>query len=270
MKTRKILWMLAAILVYGVATMFTSCSNSDNPVDPAENLSEKIVGKWIFAERNGEPTPTNKKRVFYFVSSTKAYVSISRGSKVGEERKWLEHTEAEVAISGNKVTLTMHSDEQTTLKYEFIITTIDDTEFIAALKVSATVDGKEERNTESDVCLKRVTTDYREAILGTWEGHSTSERSVFDDVQEHRWEYKADGTYVYYIKDGDNWVPGDNSLNEYFLFGNLLCTRWVDHGQENREWWEISIAADRMNWTALRLNDDGTTFTATFEMKKVE
>ena len=164
----------------------------------------------------------------------------------------------------------MHSDEQTTLKYEFIITTIDDTEFIAALKVSATVDGKEERNTESNVCLKRVTTDYREAILGTWEGHSTSEGSVFDDVQEHRWEYKADGTYVYYIKDGDNWVPGDNSLNEYFLFGNLLCTRWVDHGQENREWWEISIAADRMNWTALRLNDDGTTFTATFEMKKVE
>ena len=39
---------------------------------------------------------------------------------------------------------------------------------------------------------------------------------------------------------------------------------------ENREWWEITIADGKMNWTALRQNEDGTTFTATFEMKKVE
>ena len=43
------------------------------------------------------------------------------------------------------------------------------------------------------------------------------------------WRANADGTYVYYVKDGD-----------------------------------------KMNWTALRQKEDGTTFTATFEMKKVE
>ena len=92
------------------------------------------------------------------------------------------------------------------------------------------------------ISFEKATVDYSEAIIGTWEGHCTSEGSVFDDGQKHRWQYKADGTYVYYVKDGDNWVPGDNTLNEYFVDGNLLCTRWVDQGQENREWWEVTIA----------------------------
>ena len=93
----------------------------------------------------------------------------------------------------------------------------------------------------------------------------------FDDGQEHRWQYNADGTYVYYVKDGDNWVSYEGTtLSEYFVDGNLLCTRWIDLGQENREWWEITINGNKMNWTALRQNPDGTTFTATFEMTKVE
>ena len=32
----------------------------------------------------------------------------------------------------------------------------------------------------------------------------------------------------------------------------------------------VKQTADHMNWTALRQNADGTTFTATFEMEKVE
>ena len=116
----------------------------------------------------------------------------------------------------------------------------------------------------------RVTADYSAAIVGTWQGRCTSEGSVFDDGQEHRWQYKADGTYVYYVKSGDNWVPYEgNTLNEYFVDGTLLCTRWIDLGQENREWWEITIDGSQMHWTALRQNPDGTTFTATFEMEKV-
>ena len=59
-------------------------------------------------------------------------------------------------------------------------------------------------------------------------------------------------------------------MNEYFVAGNLLCTRWMESGQENREWWGISIDGDKMNWNALREAEDGNTFTATFEMKRVE
>ena len=53
-----------------------------------------------------------------------------------------------------------------------------------------------------------------EAILGIWEGHSTSEMTVNDDGEDHHWEYKADGTYVYYIKESDKWVTADDALSE--------------------------------------------------------
>ena len=106
-------------------------------------------------------------------------------------------------------------------------------------------------------------------MIGTWEGRCTSEGSVFDDGQDHRWEFKDDGTYVYYVKDGDNWVPADAVEGDYFVAGNLLCGRWFEDERENREWWEITIDGDKMNWTALREGEDGETFTASFEMQKV-
>ena len=69
---------------------------------------------------------------------------------------------------------------------------------------------------------------------------------------------------------GDDWIPSNDTLNEYFVDGNLLCTRWMENGAENREWWEISIDGNKMNWSALREDEDGKTFTATFEMTKVQ
>ena len=60
---------------------------------------------------------------------------------------------------------------------------------------------------------------------------------------------------------------------EYFVDGILLCTRWKQtaNSKELREWWEIeSINDGVMKWTALRMRDDGTTYTATFQMTKVK
>ena len=61
----------AAALICG-ASVFTSCSKDDNPVNPATNLSGKIIGKWMIAERDGIVLPTNKKMVITFVSAIKA------------------------------------------------------------------------------------------------------------------------------------------------------------------------------------------------------
>ena len=235
------------------------------------NVAEKIIGKWMPAELDGKPVQTDKKSVYTFVSATKAYMSVSTNPQQGEETVWNDQKELDVAISGNTMTLTNHSDEHTTMVEEFCFTAISGSEFTANHKITVTNDGATVLSNEGVIHFAKVTADYSEAVLGTWEGHCTSEGSVFDDGQEHRWQYNADGTYVYYVKDGDNWVPYEgNTLNEYFVDGNLLCTRWIDLGQENREWWEITINGDKMNWTALRENPDGTTFTATFEMTKVE
>ena len=234
------------------------------------NIPEKIIGKWIISDKDGLPMPTNRTNVFTFVSATKAYMSASLNTRPEVNPEWMDNIEANVTINGNLMTLTLHVDEHKTMVHEFIVTDINATEFTANHKVTVTVDGNVMFVDEDVIRLTKVTADYRTAIVGTWEGHCTSEGSEFDDGQEHRWQYNADGTYVYYVKDGDNWVPSDNTLNEYFVDGNLLCSRWVDNEQENREWWEISIDGDKMNWTALRQKEDGTTFTATFEMTKVQ
>ena len=233
-------------------------------------VSEKIIGKWMMTEIDGKSMTTNEKRTCTFVSTTKAYLSASIQTQLEFGSSWVDHEEADVAISGNRVTLTSNLDEQLKAVEEYTITSINDSELSANFKLTLLINGEVGRIDEHIVRFVKQTADYSEAIVGTWQGHCTSEGSVFDDGQEHRWEYKADGTFVYYVKDGDNWVPSDNTLNEYFVDGSLLCTRWVDNGVENREWWEITITDDKMNWTALRQNADGTTFTATFEMEKVE
>ena len=261
-------WVLAAILICGL-NVFTSCSNDDNPVKPTNNLAERILGKWMPVYLDGNPVVTDLKSVYTFVSATKAYMSVSINAQQGEEIVWNNQKELDLSINGNKMTLTNHSDEHTTMVEEFNITAIDGSAFTANHKITVTVDGSVMLHNEGTIRFVKVA-DYTTAVIGLWEGHCTSEGSEFDDGQEHRWQYNADGTYVYYVKDGDNWVPSENTLNEYFVDGTLLCTRWVDNEQENREWWEISIDGDKMNWTALRQKEDGSTFTATFEMKKVE
>ncbi len=267
---KKLFMVLAATIICG-ASVFTSCSESgDNPVDPADKLSEKIIGKWISTEMDGRPLMTNSKAVFTFVSATKVYMSASINKNPGSEF-WGDQLEGDVVIDGNKITITNKTGEQMTTAIEFIVTAINKYEFFAKRKMTVMVYDKVVFSLDDTVRYAKVNVDYSEAILGTWEGKVTSsEGSEFDDGETHRWEYKADGTYVYYEKDGDDWVPyKGNTLNEYFVDGNLLCSRWIDLGQENREWWEISIDGDKMNWTALRQKEDGSTFTATFEMTKV-
>lgn len=67
-----------------------------------------------------------------------------------------------------------------------------------------------------------------------------------------------------------NLVPRE--LNEFFVDGNLLCTRWQAADEPmDYEWWEIGSVNDNdMQWTALRQNADGTTFQQDVRWTKVE
>lgn len=258
---------LAATVICGTF-LFTSCKKDE---DNSLNLEEKIIGKWMIADRDGQAALTNKKSVLTVLSATEALLSMSREGYSSTGSKWSAYLECSVAIDGNRVTITGHPNEHITIINEMNIHSITTAEMEVTYKFITKRDGEIVSSRDPiEMRYEKVTTDYKNAVLGTWQGHCTSEGSVFDDGQEHRWQYNADGTYVYYAKDGDNWVPYEgNTLNEYFVDGKLLCTRWIDNGQENREWWEITIDGNQMHWTALRQNPDGTTFTATFEMEKV-
>ena len=271
---KMIQWVLAATLVCG-ASVFTSCTNdsSDNPVAPVEpdlNVAEMIIGKWIVAELNGQPCPTNLKTVVTFESPTKAYGSISDIYSMS----WNEHTAADISINGNMVTILSEEDDHISHVLNVTVSSITDTDMVLSSDWTVFLDGEVVyHETYDQERWVRVTKDYGDDILGLWEGRSTdSEDSEFDDGENHRWEYLADGTFHYHQNVDGQWIQSDDVLSDYFVDGNLLCTRWKNAGEgqeEHREWWEIeSIENGVMKWTALRMREDGTTYTATFEMTK--
>ena len=263
-------WMLAAILICG-ASVFTSCTNDDNPaVEPDLNVAEKITGKWMVAEIEGQPCPTNWKTVLTFVSPTQAYGSLSDYYSLS----WNERVECDVEINGNNVSV-VNQDGNTKNVLDCTVLSISNTEMVISSDWNVYVDGKSvQHEVYGKERYERITYDYKDAIIGMWEGVSTgAEGSEFDDGENHRWEYMTDGTFNYFHKD-DLWQISDDEYADYFVSGNLLCTRWKNAGEgneEHREWWEIeSIENGVMKWKALRQKEDGSTYTATFEMKKIE
>ena len=237
---------------------------------PASGLAENIIGKWMVDALNGQPCPTNLKAVITFLSATKAYGSLSDFYS----DSWNNHASADVVIDGNNVTLTAFENEHTKHVTVADIYSITDKDMRLKSDWKAYTDGEMVINEVYDnERYIRINKDFENDIIGTWEGKVTSAEDEHTDGELHRWEYKADGTYVYYNKVGDEWVNNNDVLAEYFVDGILLCTRWKQtaDSKELREWWEIeSINDGVMKWTALRMRDDGTTYTATFQMTKVK
>jgi hypothetical protein len=255
-------WAMAAALICGISFAAASCSSSDdNPATPDLNLSEKIIGKWMPADIDGKPALTNEKMVFAFLSPTKGYISASL-SIHSDAEMWSSQLETDVAISGNKVTVTFHPDEHNTSVHELNITAINDKEFTANQKVTVTIDGNVMISEEKAFRFTKLTADYSAAILGLWECQGITGGETNND-DNARLEFLADGTYNFYRRsDAGIWSLVPRQRNEYFVDGNLLCTRWQAEGEQmSYEWWEIASAADgRMQWTALRQQPDGSTF----------
>ena len=253
-----------------LATVVFAGCNKDNG-DKTVTIGDNIIGKWVKADVNGQPAPTNEKVVFTFLSTTEAFQSGSLNEQLNDDALWADGNRFNININGQTITATIQRDEHHTAKLTIVVKSINDNEFTADMNVVLERDGSVVFTKEETQRFVKVTDNYTQAVLGIWEGQVTSEQSEYDDNLEHRWQYNSDGTYVYYNQDGDSWIPNPtNTLNEYFVDGNLLCMRWISNGTEYREWWEIaSIENNVMSWTALRKRADGTTYTASFSMRKV-
>ena len=242
---------------------------------PIDGLAEKLVGKWMLADINGKPAPTNNKFVVTFTSAGRGYTSASLSGYADTELKplWSDRQEFDYAIADNVVTMTSKIDDHLTVVDELTVASISDAVTNGILKIKWIIDGTVVKSVEETVRTLKVTDDYSQTALGLWEGRVTSEQSEYDDGEPHRWEYKADGTYVYYSLVDGQWTPSSQPMSAYFVDGTLLCCRWkmTDDSDELREWWEIeSIEGGVMKWKALRQREDGSTYTATFQMTKVE
>ena len=251
---KKLILALAA-----VAMVFASCSKDDDKT--IDNLAEKIIGKWMEAEINGQPALTNDKTVTTFLSDTKATLSTSRTNFSETQVQWSAHLELDVNISENKMTLTGHPDDNVTIVQEYSVTAIDDAQMSANFKHTRFLNGETISHKEQNNRYVKVTTDYSDAVLGKWECTGLTGIETYNDANA-RLEFYQDGTYNYWRKNGEGqWEAVTNrEFQNYFVDGTLLATRWKNLGEEElREWWEIaSIDDNEMQWTALRSAEGGT------------
>ena len=239
-------------------------------VTPIPNLSEKIIGKWMVSEVEGDPAPTNWKTVLTFDSPTQSYLSVSYAFDL----MWSAKIPADAKIDGNNVGISTHDEDYLNVLDCYVLD-ISGKDMLMNIDWNVYVDGELFLHEASDkVRFERITKDYHEAILGKWEGKVTSgEGDERPDGRLHRWEYRADGTYTYYIEDGGQWIADDNLMNNYFVDGVLLTCRWME---ADDIWphcwsWEIeSIEGNVMKWKALREREDGSTYTVTYQMTRVE
>ena len=258
------------IILAAVAMAFVSCKkeNKDNPVSPTPNIAEQIVGKWLYIEYDGvmEETRTSSITTFVMEGSTlKAYTSISQQ----EYDLWAYNYPTDVLVEGNNLTLTMEKDDITTIE-EFTNISIngDDLRYTSNYKVLRDGEVIDEMGPYQLRCVK-VNVDHADAIVGTWEAQVTDG----ENQQTWRWNFDADGTYVFSLKNGDNpWHVYEDEMSEYFVDGTLLCTRWqhTASSDEERDLWIIeSIQNNTMKWTAVRVDETGQPFTDTLELTKV-
>ena len=260
---KRIFLVLAATLICG-ASLLTSCTKNND-------LEEKIIGKWILAESNGSPTPTNSKYVITFESTTRGYLSASLSAYTEIPSFWGDRQEVDVAISGDMVKNTMVINEHLTVVDDMKVTNITDTDTWGDLTISWFVDGTLLKTVEGSIRTVKITDDYSQTILGMWECQEITGGETYNDANG-RLEFFEDGTYNFYRKDDEGqWNLVPRELNEYLVDGNLLCTRWQSAGVAmDYEWWEISsVNGNDMRWTALRQKTDGTTFEQDVRWTKV-
>lgn len=267
----KIAYLVIALMM---SISLVGCEKENTQVEPDRDVANKIIGKWIIAESDGKAMPTNEKVVLDFVSATEAYESLSFPETTNGRTPWSVRDDVDVDIVGNDIILTHNPEPGTTVVVNIHVNAITGTTLIGKRNITVRKDGGLVRSEERMIRCEKLDMDYSTKILGLWEGKMTSEQSAFDDGQEHRWEFKDDGSFVFYIKnDKGIWEAKDDEYAEYFVAGNLLCTRWKNAGEgsvENREWWEIATAGNKsMVWTALREDEQGNSYVASFAMSKV-
>ena len=267
---------IAASLFCGVA-FFVSCSSKGNEKNAYKdvyenNIVSKIAGKWIEAEIAGRAVPTNAKAVITIDSVLKGNVSKGYFSGSFGSISWVEREPFELKNTDNVVSWVMKSGSVFTY-VQLVINSVTDIEMNTTMHLVTR---------EKNVIVQELgpvpmrfvkqSHDYRPDIVGLWEGKVVSDSSKFDDGGVHRWEYRDDGTYVYYRLVKGKWEPVGGPISHYYVDGTLLATRWQNEGEkrENREWWEIeSIEDGVMNWSALRISGDGSLYAASFSMTRV-
>ena len=256
--------LLALVMLAATAGLMTSCTSNDDDPTPSglseAVVKEKIVGKWKLSEANNRDQVTNGRMILTYNENATLAVSISYFNKETNSYIWRNKQPGIYSIDGNVIKNYLNQSGLYDATPHYIEAISDE-----AMTMSSTSGGQ--------TIYTRVAADYTSDIIGMWEvTEMTGEETYNDD--NARLAFLADGTYRYYRKDdtGDWQLVSTRDVEEYFVDGDWLATRWQETGGEmNYEWWDIDEIKDgQMKWSALREREDGTRFTTTFTWRKVE
>ena len=255
------------LAVYGIVaiSILSSCTDSDD-YPSQKDIETKIIGKWKEIVTEGKDALTNSRTIRTFYTGNKATHSCSR--IYDGNYAWYNKSPFKYEVSGCDM---CESSEENSFKTFSKVMSIDESKLSANYYKEILPEGQE-RGININAIYQKVAADYSRDIIGLWEGVEMTGDETYGDAN-HRIEYKADGTYVYYDKDGDNWKPSENVDNEYNVDGDWLATRWrpAAGADYEYEWWDIAEIKDgTMKWSALREKGDKTRYTTTFTWKKIQ
>ena len=259
--------LLTSVMLAATAGLTAACtSNDDNPATPSgpseSVIKEKIVGKWKGATQDGTELTTNGRTVLTFNADGTRTVSTSRFESNTNEYLFRNKQSGTYAIEGSQLKNYLDTNDGYDVAI-YNIDVIDDSQLAMTMQ---------NLNPGRKSVYKRVTADYSEDIIGLWEATEMTGEETYND-DNARLAFLADGTYRYYRKDdsGEWQLVSTRDVEEYFVDGDWLATRWQEKGGEMKyERWDIDEIKDgQMKWSALREREDGTRFTTTFTWKKV-
>ena len=253
-----------SVMLAATAGLMTSCTSNDDDPTPSglseAVVKEKIVGKWKLSEVNNRDQVTNGRMILTYNENATLAVSISYFNKETNSYIWRNKQPGIYSIDGNVIKNYLNQSGLYDATPHYIEAISDE-----AMTMSSTSGGQ--------TIYTRVAADYSEDIIGLWEvTEMTGEETYNDD--NARLAFLADGTYKYYRKSeaGEWQLVSTRDVEEYFVDGDWIATRWQETGGEmNYEWWDIDEIKDgQMKWSALRERADGTRFTTAFTWKKVD
>ena len=245
---------LAIITIVCSILTLSSCSEEEELTAQDIALKKSIVGKWKTYSINGNPGVTNNKGVITYYSDG------TFTSTTFRNKKWECSDNYKYYLNGSSY-IEVNSD----YTVKAVISSISDDEIVYS--DFANNKGFKCENMVSH----KITADYSKDIIGLWEGVEMTGESTHGTA-DHRWEYRADGSYTYFTKDADgNWVADEsNSGNEYYVDGDFFGSRWIKDGKENREWWDIEKCDGKeMVWSALRRTSNGKVFSTKMVLRKI-
>lgn len=261
----------AALAVLFSTLTFVACSNDEEfgPPPSHDEIVSHLKGKWKLMRKGEDECPTHERDVLTFEPLDICLHSYASDSYSEKQILWFSKVASKYKVTDGQIEMyDFLYDLTKDVRMYYKVLSINDGKIETTL-TEVRNDGNVTTPNERRTYVK-VTADYSRDILGTWIG-TDHEGFVTEGDYNHRWEFKLDGTFVYYTKDaGDNWVPDShNKNNKYVMDGDWLSTYWEYDGVKKQEQWDVEYLSNgQMKWKNYRITSSGETSYQYFYLKK--